>query len=62
MKNKTLIVLGFLFIVSLSIFIFNTIYTDSLLKMVEEINNGAMGAIITAVVTVLLLTSQKISE
>jgi hypothetical protein len=62
MKNKFLISLGLLFIVSLSIFVFNMIYVGALPKIVEEINNGAIGAIMTAVVTVLLLSSQTSSE
>lgn len=66
-KTRNLLTyIGILFILSLSLFIFIQIYSteeqDGILKVVEEINNGAIGAILTAFVTVLLLQGQTDSE
>ena len=54
--------LGILFTISISIFIFNAIYQGSVPKIVEEINNSSIGAILTAIITVLLLSQQSSSE
>ena len=40
----------------------NAIYQNELPKIVEEINNSAIGAIFTAIVTVFLLQGQTASE
>lgn len=61
-KSKLLIGLATLLAISLSIFIFNAIYQNELPKIVEEINNSAIGAIFTAIVTVFLLQGQTASE
>ena len=47
---------------SLSLFILDKIYDDSIPKIIEEINNGAIGAILTAIVTVFLLQGQTATE
>ncbi|MDO4625960.1 MAG: hypothetical protein Q4A81_01400 [Pasteurellaceae bacterium] len=62
MNKKFYFGLGFLFTLSISLFIFDTIYQGSLPKIVEEINNSSIGAILTAIVTVLLLSKQSSSE
>ena len=62
MSRKIYIALGALFVISLSIFIFNSIYQNQLPKIVEEINNSAIGAILTAIVTVFLLQGQTATE
>ena len=62
MSRKIYIALGALFVISLSIFIFNSIYQNQLPKIVEEINNSAVGAILTAIVTVFLLQGQTATE
>lgn len=54
--------LGILLSVSLSLFILDKIYDDSIPKIIEEINNGAIGAILTAIVTVFLLQGQTATE
>ena len=61
-KSKLLIGLATLLAISLSIFIFNAIYQNELPKIVEEINNSAIGAIFTAIVTVFLLQGQTATE
>ena len=55
MSKKIYAWLGILLSVSLSLFILDKIYDDSIPKILEEINNGAIGAILTAIVTVFLL-------
>jgi len=62
MTRKLYIGLGILFTISISIFIFNGIYQGSIPKIVEEINNSSIGAILTAIITVLLLSQQSSSE
>ena len=62
MNKKLFTVLGILFIVSLSIFIFGTLYQNELPKFVEQINNSSIGAILVAIITVLLLSQQSSSE
>ncbi|MCZ2083654.1 MAG: hypothetical protein LC112_05225 [Flavobacteriales bacterium] len=62
MKSILLKWIGILLIVSISFLIFSTIYKDTLPKIVEEINNSAIGAILTAFVTVLLLQGQTANE
>ena len=62
MTKKLYIGLGILFTISISIFIFNAIYQGSVPKIVEEINNSSIGAILTAIITVLLLSQQSSSE
>ena len=62
MTKKLYIGIGILLAFSLSIFVFGTLYQNSLPKIVEEINNSALGAILTAFITVLLLSQQSKSE
>ncbi|HCO20772.1 MAG TPA: hypothetical protein DIT47_06845 [Flavobacteriaceae bacterium] len=62
MTKKLYIGLGILFTISISIFVFNAIYQGSIPKIVEEINNSSIGAILTAIITVLLLSQQSSSE
>lgn len=62
MTRKLYIALGILFTISISIFVFNAIYEGSIPKIVEEINNSSIGAILTAIITVLLLSQQSSSE
>ncbi len=62
MTRKLYIGLGILFTISISIFVFNAIYQGSIPKIVEEINNSSIGAILTAIITVLLLSQQSSSE
>ncbi|MCG7280805.1 hypothetical protein MHJ94_05780 [Chryseobacterium taklimakanense] len=62
MTKKLYIGLGILFTISISIFVFNAIYQGSVPKIVEEINNSSIGAILTAIITVLLLSQQSSSE
>ena len=62
MTKKLYIGLAILFTISVSIFIFNAIYQGSVPKIVEEINNSSIGAILTAIITVLLLSQQSSSE
>lgn len=62
MTRKLYIGLGILFTISISIFVFNAIYQGSVPKIVEEINNSSIGAILTAIITVLLLSQQSSSE
>lgn len=61
-QSKLFIVLSTLLIISLSIFIFSLLYQNELPKIVEEINNSAIGAILTAIVTVFLLQGQTATE
>lgn len=62
MTKKLYIGLAILFTISVSIFVFNAIYQGSVPKIVEEINNSSIGAILTAIITVLLLSQQSSSE
>ena len=62
MKRKLYIILGILFTISVSIFVFNSIYQNSIPKIIEEINNSSIGAILTAIITVLLLSHQSSCE
>lgn len=62
MTRKLYIGLGIVFTISISIFIFNGIYHGKIPKIVEEINNSSIGAILTAIITVLLLSQQSSSE
>lgn len=65
-KDKRLIkifyVLSIFLLLSLCILIFSLIYQGELPKIVEEINNSAIGAILTAIITVFLLSQQTSSE
>ena len=47
---------------TLSLFVFSMIYENTLPKIVENINNSAIGAILTAIVTVFLLQGQTAQE
>ena len=49
-------------VISLSLFVFNLIYQNELPKIVENINNSAIGAIFTAIITVFLLQGQTATE
>lgn len=62
MSRKILIALGALLVISLSLFVFNLIYQNELPKIVENINNSAIGAIFTAIITVFLLQGQTATE
>ena len=62
MSKKLLILLATLFVVSFSLFVFAQVYQGELPKLAEEINNSAIGAILTAIVTVFLLQGQTASE
>ncbi|MFT3990196.1 MAG: hypothetical protein QM680_02185 [Luteolibacter sp.] len=62
MPRKLIVALGLLFSISISIFVFNSIYQGAIPKIVEEINNSSIGAILTAIITVLLLSQQSSSE
>lgn len=61
-KSKLLIALAILLAISLSIFVFSIIYEGEMPKLVENINNSAIGAIFTAIITVFLLQGQTASE
>ena len=62
-KNRNIYVwLAILLVISLSLFVFSVIYQDTLPKIIEEINNSSIGAILTAIITVLLLTQQSTGE
>lgn len=60
--NILLVILlsGLLF--SFAILVFNLVYQGQLPKIVEEINNASIGAILTAVITVFLLSQQSKTE
>lgn len=62
MNKKILTTIGILLSASLGIYIFGEIYEQPLPKIVEEINNSALGAMFTAFVTVLLLQGQTATE
>lgn len=61
-RDKFFTILLTIFSVSVATLIFNNIYSGVLPKLVEEINNSAIGAIITAIITVILLRHQSQSE
>lgn len=61
-KNKLLITLAIFLAISLSIFVFSIIYEGEMPKLVENINNSAIGAIFTAIITVFLLLGQTETE
>jgi hypothetical protein len=61
-KNKLLIALAIFLAISLSIFVFSIIYEGEMPKLVENINNSAIGAIFTAIITVFLLLGQTETE
>ena len=62
MSKKIYAWLGILLSISLSLFVLDKVYEDALPKIIEEINNGAIGAILTAIVTVFLLQGQTATE
>lgn len=62
MSKKIYAWLGILLSISLSLFVLDKVYEDVLPKIVEEINNGAIGAILTAIVTIFLLQGQTATE
>lgn len=62
MSKKLLSFLGICLSITLSLFVFSMIYENTLPKIVEEINNSAIGAILTAIVTVFLLQGQTAQE
>ena len=61
-KNKLLITLAIFLAISLSIFVFSIIYEGEMPKLVENINNSAIGAIFTAIITFFLLLGQTETE
>jgi len=68
MKKKVVKLQGLLYVllvillISSSLLIFNAVYQGVLPKIVEEINNASIGAILTAIITVFLLSQQTNSE
>jgi len=64
MKNRELLlkVLSIMLLISFSVLIFSLVYKNKLPMIVEQINNGTIGVILTAIVTVLLLGQQSQSE
>ena len=56
--TMSLLIMAILFFVTITLFILSKIYDGHLPKIVEEINNGAIGAILTAIITVLILGAQ----
>ena len=61
-KNKLLIAVAIFLAISLSLFVFSIIYEGEMPKLVENINNSAIGAIFTAIITVFLLLGQTETE
>ena len=61
-KNKLLIALAIFLAISLSLFVFSIIYEGEMPKLVENINNSAIGAIFTAIITAFLLLGQSETE
>ena len=62
-KNpKLLTALAILLIMSISVLVYSLVYTNKLPMIVEQINNGTIGVILTAIVTVFLLGQQSQSE
>jgi hypothetical protein len=49
-------------VISISLLVFGMVYQNQLPKIVEEINNSSIGAILTAIITVLLLSQQSSTE
>lgn len=62
LKNRILFWLSMVLIISVAILIFSKVYEGVLPKLVESINNGAIAAILTAIITVLLLSQQSETE
>lgn len=62
MNKKLLSSLIILAVLSFSILVFGLIYQNELPKLVEEINNGALGVIFAGIVTVMLLKGQTDSD
>ena len=62
LKNKLLVALAIFLVISLSLFVFSIIYEGEMPKLVENINNSAIGAIFTAIITVFLLLGQTETE
>jgi hypothetical protein len=60
-KNIVAVLVG-LFLICLAFLVFKHIYQGAIPKIVEEINNASIGAILTAIITVLLLSQQSESE
>lgn len=56
--NPILFWLGAILLVSFAILMLSKVYESKIPKIVEEINNGAIGAILTAIITVFLLSRQ----
>lgn len=54
--------LAVVFCISLSLFIFSILYENTLPTVIEKINDSSIGAIFTAIITVLLLSQQSSSE
>lgn len=61
-KSKLVVILAILLAISLSVFVFSIIYEGEMPKLVENINNSAIGAIFTAIITVFLLQGQTATE
>ena len=62
MNKKLISVLTVLAVISISFLVFGMVYQNQLPKIVEEINNSSIGAILTAIITVLLLSQQSSTE
>jgi hypothetical protein len=62
MNKKLLSTLTIIAVISISLLVFGMVYENTLPKIVEEINNASIGAILGAIVTVLLLSQQSASE
>ncbi|HBK82177.1 MAG TPA: hypothetical protein DDZ41_01035 [Flavobacterium sp.] len=62
MNKKLLSTLTIIAVISFSLLVFGMVYENTLPKIVEEINNASIGAILGAIVTVLLLSQQTASE
>lgn len=61
-KKRLLFWLGMVLMLSITILIFSKVYEGVIPKLVKSINNGAIGAILTAIITVFLLSQQSESE
>ena len=62
MNKKLLSTLTIIAVISFSLLVFGMVYENTLPKIVEEVNNASIGAILGAIVTVLLLSQQTASE
>jgi hypothetical protein len=62
MSRRLIYSIVVLFFISLSILIIGQVYNSAIPKLVEEINNSSIGAILTALVTVILLKGQTVNE